>query len=367
MNKIYIDILKKIEEKGFLAYIVGGYVRDFVMGLSTGDVDIITNATPKDLNNIFNNVKKIYNEYGAVKLQIKNKVIDITTFRSELSYKDNKPDKIEYTSSLEEDLKRRDFTMNTIVMDSEENIIDLMNGINDIKNNIIKPVKDVNILFKEDKTRILRALRFMSTLDMKLDQSIIDYIVKNKEDLTSINANKKKEELDKLFKSKKCIRFLEFIKDYGLEEYIGIKSNNFKVTDTVIGSYSQLEITKTIPFTKFEKEQIKDIKELINKGTIDKYDIYKKGLYISQCAADILGISKKEINLIYTNLPIKGIIDINLKSEEICKLLNIKPGKTLGEIIHILEKEIVLGLIENDKEVLVERLSEYNERFKENI
>lgn len=361
MNKIYKDILKKIEDKGFVAYIVGGYVRDYILGLSTGDIDIITNATPKDLNNIFNNVKKIYNEYGAVKLQVKNKVIDITTFRSELSYKDNKPDKIEYTSSLEEDLKRRDFTMNTIVMDLDENIIDLMDGIKDLKNSLIKPVKDVNILFKEDKTRMLRALRFMSALDMKLDQSIIDYIVKNKKELLNINNSKMKEELDKLFKSKKCIRFLEFIKDYGLEEYIGIKSNNFKVTDTVIGSYSQLELLKDLPFTKYEKEQIKDIKELINKGTIDNYDIYKKGLYISQCAADILGISKKEINLIYTNLPIKGIIDINLKSEEICNILNIKPGKLLGDILHTLEKEIVLGSLENERDKLIERLSEYNE------
>ncbi len=358
MKKYYKDILKKIEEKGFVAYIVGGFVRNQILNINSEDIDIITNATPKDLKTIFTSIDASYEEYGAVKIKVNNHIIDITTFRRELSYNHGKPSKIEYTSSLEEDLKRRDFRINTLCMDSEENIIDLLDGIDDIKSRIIKTIRNADIELKEDPTRILRALRFMSTLDFNLDQSLIDYIVKNKEEITKINIVKRKEELDKLFATKKVKRFLDFIKLYDLEEYIGIKSNNFVETNTVIGVWSQLEITDNYVFSKYEKEQIKGIKSLLQKGSINKYDIYKKGLFICTVAGEILGINAKKINLIYTNLPIKGIIDIKVSSEEICNILNIKPGKYLGTIIKTIESEIIEETLKNEKSEIIKRLQE---------
>ncbi len=356
MEKKYKEILKYIESHGFVAYIVGGYVRDHLLGIKSVDIDINTNATPKDLMKIFKNICKVHEEYGAVKLKINKQIIDITTFRKEISYKNNKPEKIEYTSSLEEDLKRRDFKMNTLCMDSEENIIDLLDGKNDITNKIITPVKDVNILFKEDKTRILRALRFMCELNFKLDQDIIDYIVKNKHELKEINIVKRKEELDKIFKTKNVRRFLNFIKDYNLEDYLGIYSNEFKETDTIIGVWSQLKFSDEYKFTKYDKENIKKIKKIIEKKTITKYDIYKNGLYISQIAALILGIDKKEINLLYTNLPIKCIIELNVTPKEVCEILNIEPSKELGNILKTIEKEVIEGKLKNEKQELIKRI-----------
>ncbi len=349
MKKIYYNILDKIESSGFVAYIVGGYVRDHILNHKTKDIDIITNATPKDLTKIFEEVEKIYEDYGSIKLKIKNEIIDITTFRKELSYEKNLPVQIEYTSSLEEDLKRRDFKMNTICMNKHGEIIDLLNGIEDIKNKIISPVKDVNLLFKEDKSRIIRAIRFACELRFNLNDEIIKYIKNNKEDLSEINKLKVKEELEKLFLSKKINKFFDFLKKYDLESYLGVHVEKLKRTSYVIGLWAQIEATD-IPFTKNEKEQIKEIQELVNKKEITKYDIYKYGLYISCVAAENLGIPKKEINLIYTNLPIKGIIDINITSEEICKLLSIMPSKYLGDIIKRVEKEIIEGNIKNENE-----------------
>ena len=200
MEKSYYKILDEIESAGFVAYIVGGYVRDKILGVITADIDIITNATPKDLNGIFKNIKKTYLDYGAVKLYIDNHIIDITTFRREFDYKNNKPSRIEYISSLETDLLRRDFKMNTLVIDKEENIIDLLGGKKDIKDKIITPVKDVNVLFSEDASRMLRALRFMFTLDFTLDKSIFNYIISHKELFKTISNTKKKEEFDKILK-----------------------------------------------------------------------------------------------------------------------------------------------------------------------
>lgn len=352
----YLSILNEIESHGFVAYIVGGYVRDKLLKRESKDVDIITNATPKDLSKIFNNLVT-YDEYGAVKLQLNNNFIDITTFRIELSYKNGKPDEIVYTNSLEEDIKRRDFTINTICMNSEGEIIDILNGVNDINNKIIKPVRDANIEFKEDPSRLIRALRFMSILDFKLDQDIIDFIVTNKNEFKNINSNKKKEELNKLFSSKKVSRFMKFIKDYQLEEYIGIKCNNYKETSYVIGAWSQIEVND-INFTKIELEQINKVKKLINKGKITKKDIYINGIYISLIAADILGLDPSLINLIYTNLPIKNTNDIEITSEEIIEILNIKPGKRIGITLKILENLIIDGKLENKNEEIRNKLKE---------
>ena len=354
MEQTYINILKKIEKNGFVAYIVGGYVRDFLLGIKTTDVDITTNATPKDLKTIFKNVESEYVEYGAVKLHINDQRVDITTFRKELSYISGKPNEIEYTSSLEEDLKRRDFTINTFVMDSESNIIDLLDAKEDLDNRVIKTIRDVNIEFIEDPTRALRALRFMSVLDFKLDPNIIDFIINNKDIFRRINIVKKKEELDKLFKTKKVSKFMSFIKEKSLEEYIGFKVPlDFKETDSVIGVYSQIEILDEFNFTKYEKEQIKEIKCLLLKKSIDKIDIYEKGLYIATIAADLMSISKKEINNMYKLLPIHSIKDIDITSEEICEILKIKPSKKLGDIIKYIEKEIIKGTLSNNKEEII--------------
>jgi len=101
MNKEILNVLNKIENNGFVAYIVGGYVRDYLLKLPLTDVDIITNATPKDLSEIFDNIKKTYIEYGSVKLYINNQIIDITSMRKDLLYKNNKPVEIEYTNDVE--------------------------------------------------------------------------------------------------------------------------------------------------------------------------------------------------------------------------------------------------------------------------
>lgn len=356
MEKSYYKILEKIEDNGFIAYIVGGYVRDKILGVSTSDIDIITNATPKDLSMIFNGIKKTYLEYGAVKLYVDNHIIDITTFRREYDYINNKPSKIEYTSSLEEDLKRRDFLMNTLVMDKEENIIDLLGGKKDILNRVITPVKDVDTLFKEDTSRMLRALRFMVCLNFNLDNTIFNYILSNKELFKTISNTKKKFELDKILRSSNSYKFFKFIKEYDLESVIGVSMTDNYVQGDSITSYAGLNIMCDLPFTKLEKEQISLVKKIVSTNKLDVSDVYKYGLYISMCAGEILGISKEKVNLMYTNLPIKSIMDLDISSEEVMSYLGIKPGKELGSILNTIEMEVVSGKLKNRKVDILERL-----------
>ena len=157
-----IKVLKMLEEHGFKAYIVGGFVRDLIINRKSSDIDICTNAKPKEIKEIFKNVILKKEQYGSVTLVINQVTFEITTFRKDLKYENNRlPVKIKYINSLQEDLKRRDFTMNTICMDSNGNIIDMLNAKADLENKIIKTVGPARVKLSEDSLRILRAIRFL--------------------------------------------------------------------------------------------------------------------------------------------------------------------------------------------------------------
>ena len=136
MYKNAIKILNILENNGYKAYIVGGYVRDKILNVKSNDIDIITNALPDEVCKIFN-IEHIDN-FGSIKLKYNNYIFEVTTFRKEY-YKNNdrRPYKVEYIDDLKEDLMRRDFTINSICIDKNGMYIDLLNGINDINNKII--------------------------------------------------------------------------------------------------------------------------------------------------------------------------------------------------------------------------------------
>ena len=154
MNKQNLDILRVLEEQGFKAYVVGGYVRDYLMKKNSSDIDICTNARPKDLIKIFN-AKVPKEKYGSLVVYYKNTRYEITSFRKELRYENRRPVEVEYTDLLEEDLVRRDFTINALCMDKDCNITDLYGGKRDIDLRILRCIGDANTKFREDPLKML--------------------------------------------------------------------------------------------------------------------------------------------------------------------------------------------------------------------
>ena len=198
-----LNVLKTLEESGYSAYIVGGFVRDYTLGIISKDVDIATNATPKQIMEIFKTSVLPKEEYGSVTLYVKNYRFEITTFRREIKYINNrKPIEIEYINDLIEDLKRRDFKMNTLCMDKYGKILDFFDGKKDIKKKIINTVGDSNYKFSQDSLRILRAIRFATILNFKLSDDVKNAILNNKHLLKTLSYSRKKQELDKIFLSK---------------------------------------------------------------------------------------------------------------------------------------------------------------------
>ena len=354
MLETSLKLLKKIEEKGFNAYIVGGFVRDKLLGLDTMDVDITTNATPKDLRNIFKSSILPSESYGSVTVVIKSIHFEITTFRRESSYIGHrKPSVIEYINDLLEDLQRRDFTINTICMDSDGNIIDLLGAKKDLELKEIDTVGDSEEKFKEDALRMLRAIRFATKLNFSLKDRVKKAIIANKELVKELSYQRKKQELDKIFASSNARYGVDLLLELGLDRELEIYNLwEIKLKSDLIGIWSSLEVNKGYPFTNNEKELIKDIKEIVKEGVISNKSLYKYGLYICIIASDFLNINRETITARYNELPIYSRKDINIKSEEIIDILNKPAGSYIKDIYIDLEEQIINGYLLNNTEDL---------------
>lgn len=352
MNKDIKKVLEKIESSGFEAYVIGGYVRDYLLGINSTDIDICTNALPKDLVNIFNNLNASSNEYGAFKIVSKNYNFDITTYRKDLKYNGRYPE-VEYVNNLIEDIERRDFTINTICMNSKEEIIDLLNAKEDINNRIIKCIGNCDKKLKEDPLRILRALRFAIILDFNIDDTLLKSIIKNKALIKTLSNNRIKQELDTILISKHCLKGLEMLKNLGILDILEVSYNNITYVDDLCGIYSQLNISDKFLFTKSEKNIINNLKKIISYGRIDNNILFEYGLYTSTVAGKVLKADIVKINKMYNDLPLKSMSNIDITTKEICDILHITPSNIIKEIRNTLKDNILNNGLLNDKEELI--------------
>lgn len=256
------EILLKLEKLNFEAYIVGGSVRDLLLNREIKDWDLTTNAKPEEIIKIFPD-SFCENEFGTVGVKIKEQektvgVVEITTFRIESQYSDKRhPDKIKFAKTLEEDLSRRDFTVNAMALKlvtrnsqretQEKNsdaprstlhapsfeIIDLFDGKKDLKSKLIKAVGNANKRFSEDALRMMRAIRFAMQLNFSIEKKTLEAIKENSENLTHISQERIKDELNKIILSDHPDEGIEMLHEAQLlkfilpelEKGIGIKQN----------------------------------------------------------------------------------------------------------------------------------------------
>ena len=239
-----IEILRKIEENGFEAYLVGGCVRDLLMAKEPKDFDITTNALPDDILKIFDDAR-YENDFGTVLLPIRDEnekaisVIEITTYRSESGYQDHRrPDEVIFEKELDKDLSRRDFTVNAIALclpgknqekynskkieinKQEFYLVDFFGGLKDIKLKIIRAVGEPLDRFKEDALRMMRAVRFSCQLDFELEPKTERAIIKMAGSIKFIAKERIKDELVKILSSNKPMEGIERLKNLKLLQYI---------------------------------------------------------------------------------------------------------------------------------------------------
>lgn len=354
MLDVALKLLKELTSHSYKAYIVGGFVRDYIMGVDSKDIDITTNATPKQIKEIFEDSCLPNEDYGSVIVEKKGIRFEITTFRKEIEY-DNKrrPVEIKYIDELYPDLLRRDFILNTICIDENGEILDYLDGQEDISNRIIRPVGSALEKFQEDSLRILRAIRFSTILDFDLSEEIISAISETKHLIRNLSYYRKKCELDKIFTSSNRNKGIKLLIDLGVDKELELDNLNdiLKVnTTSSIGIWSILNVSDKYQFNRNELEIMENINKALNLNNMDPMALYKYGLYVNSVAGEIKGCDIKNITESYSALIIKDRDDIKIDSMTIMKLLDKEPGKYIKEIYDDLEREILYRRLSNEEE-----------------
>ena len=223
--KIEIDkkaqkVISMLENKGYNAYIVGGCLRDILLGRKSQDIDITTDALPKEIIDVFKDSYKVIEtgvKYGTVTVIIEASPIEITTFRSEQDYVDGRrPEKVSFEKDIKADLSRRDFTVNAMAYNDKDGLIDLFGAKRDLEDKIIRCVGNPRQRFKEDKLRMLRAVRFATTLDFKIEDETFKAIKEYSQYLNEISIERINVELSKMLLVQKPSKAMLLLKKTGL-------------------------------------------------------------------------------------------------------------------------------------------------------
>ena len=213
-NKIqtFIQLADVFESHGHQLYLVGGSVRDYLLNIPLTDMDVVSDATPSQMKEFLKEADYTFEKYGSVKLVFNGVKFDITTLRKESDYVDSRhPKEVAYTDKLEIDVVRRDITINALYLSKELKVIDLVNGLNDLNNKLIRVVGNPDVRFKEDPLRIIRILRFKVDLGFEIEDKTLQSLKNNASLIYLLNKDKVNQEVKKAHHQESL---LELLKQY---------------------------------------------------------------------------------------------------------------------------------------------------------
>ena len=374
-------ILDTLQKNGFEAYYVGGSVRDYLMNVNIGDIDITTNALPEDIQNIFPRTIDVGVEHGTVIVVINKTPFEVTTYRTETTYSDyRRPDSVSFTTSIKEDLARRDFTMNAVAMDLMFKIYDPYNGQLSIKNKEIVTVGDPYERFNEDALRMLRAIRFVSQLDFKLNESTFNGIVKLASNVQYISVERIVQELKKLYSgvnvshAKSLLidsQMLNFIPYFNKLDIDYIKKTNVHslINEIIIQQIlnENIHFENELKLSNDEKNNIKNSLSFYNDLGENESPIILAYNYNEHIILNLKNIISENnfLNQQYLNqiddilleksrLTIKSKKDLAVNGNDLMKTLNRHGGPWLKEVLSEIERNVLFNKLDNNYETIIE-------------
>ena len=221
MKSVAVYIVRRLRERGYQAYLVGGCVRDLLLGIRPKDWDIATSAQPEEIQRLFKKTIMVGAKFGVVIVRLRGKNYEVATFRKDMEYKNGRhPTAVEF-SSPEEDAKRRDFTINGMFYDPiEDKILDFVGGKKDLEKGIIRAIGDPDERFEEDKLRMLRAVRFSARFKFPIEPKTRSAIKRHSHEIVEVSAERIRDELIQIFTQKNPDLGLELLDELGLLEPI---------------------------------------------------------------------------------------------------------------------------------------------------
>lgn len=220
--ELFLKLHDLFSKSSFNLYMVGGTVRDYLLKLPLDDMDLVTDATPEEMESIIPDANYTFAKYGSVSYKIDDIKFDITTLRKEDTYSDSRhPLQIKFVKDLAIDVKRRDFTINALYMDAHLRVIDLVDGLKDIKNRILRMVGNPDDRLKEDPLRIIRAIRFALDYSLAIDSELDKAMRDNISLLNNLNPEKIKQDIKKIKTKDKNIIVQKFA-NYNIKHLVDV-------------------------------------------------------------------------------------------------------------------------------------------------
>ncbi|CAK8053843.1 tRNA nucleotidyltransferase/poly(A) polymerase (PcnB) [Eupransor demetentiae] len=379
-------ILKKLDDAGYEAYFVGGSVRDTFLGDPIHDVDIASSAYPQEVKEVFKKTVDTGIQHGTVMVLDHHIGYEITTFRTESTYTDfRRPDKVTFVRSLEEDLKRRDFTINALALRQNGEVVDLFNGLGDLKAAIVRAVGDPVRRFTEDALRIMRAVRFASQLDFTIEEQTQLALKELGHNLAKIAVERNRVEFEKLLQGQAAAKGLSLTFEANLLPYLPGKMDEWPAANwqkiqaeldggraktemaawgilTILSPMADNEIEPFLRQWKHSKQIMQTLAAIApvlrQHAALNKWNLYRLYAYKEDLLAltDLIYGSdsdfKKQMLTIFAELSIHDRSEIALNGGDLIKAGLAKPGPALGELIHQIELAVVNDQVGNDADAI---------------
>ncbi|HFK6326012.1 TPA: CCA tRNA nucleotidyltransferase [Listeria monocytogenes] len=392
MNDVFLKalpVLQKLTTAGFEAYFVGGSVRDYLLNRTISDVDIATSAFPEEVKEIFQTSYDTGIAHGTVTVRENNEFYEVTTFRTEGTYEDfRRPSEVTFIRSLEEDLKRRDFTMNAIAMDEHFALQDPFSGQLAIQNKEIKAVGKASERFHEDALRMMRAVRFLSQLDFELDKETEKALESQIELLQHTSVERITVEWLKMMKGKAAKRAIELLLKVKMETYLpGLKDEKSALSEFASWDWEKRTTEESIwlglvvavkpnnvnAFLKAWKLTNKTI-QLVNKAyqyalnmkeTWLTEELYHAGKAVFSLVNELNVIRGQEnnqhkVSQAYEALPIHSKKDLAITGADLLKWSGESAGPWVKETLDKVECGVLSNEINNEK-IQIKRWLGYHE------
>jgi len=369
------EVIHILENAGYEAVFVGGAVRDHLLGKTATDIDIATSAEPKEVKAVFSTTVDIGTAHGTILVLMDGEPIEVTTYRTEGTYTDHRrPDEVHFVKSLQEDLRRRDFTINALAMTKDGELIDLFGGKADMADRIIRAVGNAADRFNEDALRMFRAIRFTAVLGFDIEEQTFKAISDNAKQIRYISVERLKAEMDKLFAGDYAEKAFHNIQNTGLNLHLPLfPTDTEKLNRTmpfesavegwacfmIAGNFSPSDVARAYKLSNVERTFLSTVKHAYANRmdcqfTLDDYYNYDVAtLFTTEKLIQSIhdngeAISFTEIKQMKQSLPIQSIADLSVDGKKLMEWTSQKGGRWIGEWIGKIEKAVLHGTCKND-------------------
>ena len=393
-------IMADMQRLGFEAYIVGGAVRDFLLGIPVHDIDLCTDARPEQVMAVFPRVKPTGVNYGTVTVITDDGLLfEVTTYRTEGKYSDGRrPDSVQFTPSLKEDLSRRDFTVNAMAMDQGENIIDPFGGRTDLVNGQLRAVGDPKVRFEEDGLRILRGNRLMCQLNFRIEEKTEEAMRMSRHRLQNLAIERVANEIKKMMETTfaslgwNTLNKLNLLT--GIPVIASYLPSKWKASDLEVAiDFGDIEdstvkwalllfmwglssgtaslFLKEMTFSRKESEPIvtllalneklgglpesknDKIRLLLDQGFDRVNQLIELATIVTNKHGQTISEQKRDVEQVYKEMPILSLKDLQVTGNELLDYINKAPGRWVSELLQKLMYAVAEQRCPNDIDSLL--------------